>query len=350
MARKYANLLTAIWRDEDFRALPAAAQRTYMMLLSQPDITAAGTLALTVGRWARYAVDTKPADLRTDFEVLERARFVIVDDETEELLVRTFIVWDGGANNEKRQPVIRTAAQDIASGKIRRALAEVLERLKFPARFLPDWYADSLSARASGTPSTGYPVADSGLSGDPAEPSPADSNRDGDHTANGHRYAQANRLSDSQAGNTTALDRVVVTEVSRDTSTHNPETTTHNPLTENRGRAAPTTTRPPRLGVADDDPHFAAFWSTYPRRDAKGAAREAWTRAVAKAGDPNLVIQGAARYRDWNGREDRYTKMPATWLNQECWNDELAARRARSSGNGHQPYRDDPSIDYLGDL
>lgn len=343
MARKYANVLTAIWRDADFRALPATAQRTYMMLFSQPDISAAGTLPLTVGRWSRFAVDTKPDDLRADFATLERARFLVVDEETEELLVRTFIAWDGGANNPKRQPVIRSACEAVASTRIRAALAGVLKRLTFPEEYRPDWYADSLSAWESGALSSPY----SGVESHPAQPTSEASDCDGRHTSTTAVFPQV----DSLSGRQPRLDRVVVTEVSRDTSTHNPETTTHNPQTANRAERAPSRPARAHLAVADDDPDFSNFWRTYPRRDAKGAAREAWPKAVAKAGNPHLVIQGAARYRDWSGRDDRYTKLPATWLNQECWNDELAAR-AGNNGSGYRPYRDGNSTrdDYLGDL
>jgi hypothetical protein len=45
MARDYANIVTAIWRDRDFRALTAADQRMYLLLVTQPDISAAGTLS-----------------------------------------------------------------------------------------------------------------------------------------------------------------------------------------------------------------------------------------------------------------------------------------------------------------
>ena len=47
MARNYANVLTAIWRDPQFLGSPAAAQRALLLLVTQPDISAAGTLALT---------------------------------------------------------------------------------------------------------------------------------------------------------------------------------------------------------------------------------------------------------------------------------------------------------------
>ena len=63
---------------------------------------------------------------------------------------------------------------------------------------------------------------------------------------------------------------------------------------------------------------FEEFWETYPRRDDKGRAKTAWTRA-AKSHDPQVIIDGARRYAADPNREDRYTKHPTTWLNAESW-------------------------------
>jgi hypothetical protein len=85
-----------------------------------------------------------------------------------------------------------------------------------------------------------------------------------------------------------------------------------------------------RKPVDDHDPLFDEFWTTYPRRSAKGAARRAWSRAAAVT-DPHAIIAGAARYASDPNREDTYTAHPATWLNGERWLDEpLPARDNRS--------------------
>ena len=72
------------------------------------------------------------------------------------------------------------------------------------------------------------------------------------------------------------------------------------------------------------DPLFEEFWTTYPRRVAKGGARTSWLRAVAKGVDPQEMILGAKRYSEFvNGKDPKYVKHPQTWINQECWTDEL---------------------------
>lgn len=94
-------------------------------------------------------------------------------------------------------------------------------------------------------------------------------------------------------------------------------------------RAEPPLVEPPRdekplralpgLGALDG---FDEFWSTYPRKAAKGAARKAWPKAVAAAGSAEVIIAGAARYRDDPNRVPDFTAHASTWLNQERWGDE----------------------------
>lgn len=135
MARTYGNILTAIWRDPDWRALDGEAQRVYLLLATQPNISAAGMLPLTVGRWATMSSDTNAGDIRGAVARLAVAHFVIVDEETEEALVRSFVRHDNGYKNSKRRPVIRDAAGEIGSRRLRQALAVELVRLDLPA----DW-------------------------------------------------------------------------------------------------------------------------------------------------------------------------------------------------------------------
>lgn len=129
MARSYARIITAIWRNKEFRRLPSAAQRVYLLLVTQPDISAAGTLPLTVRRWADLAEDTTVDNIAAALEVLEAGRFIAMDRVTEELLVRSFVKWDGGYGNRKRFPVIRDAGLAIDSSRLQRVLAMECERL-----------------------------------------------------------------------------------------------------------------------------------------------------------------------------------------------------------------------------
>jgi hypothetical protein len=129
MARNYSNIVTAIWKDPDFRALPGSAQRTYMMFFSQQDISAAGVLAVTLSRWARYAADTTVQSITADIDILAAKKYVVVDADTDELLVRSFAKWDKGYRNPKRRPVLLEAIAQVQSPVLRAAIDVELARL-----------------------------------------------------------------------------------------------------------------------------------------------------------------------------------------------------------------------------
>lgn len=60
MSRTYANISTAIWRRDEFRALDPHAQWMYLLLTSQPEISAAGVLPLSITRWSTRAKGVTP--------------------------------------------------------------------------------------------------------------------------------------------------------------------------------------------------------------------------------------------------------------------------------------------------
>lgn len=95
MARTHARLLCEIWQDDDFTSLPAGAQRLYLYLLSQPRLSLVGLLDLTPRRWANAAPDLDEATIGEAFEVLCRTRFVLCDDQTQEVLIRSYVRYDG---------------------------------------------------------------------------------------------------------------------------------------------------------------------------------------------------------------------------------------------------------------
>lgn len=129
MARSEARISVDIWTDPDFRALSRDAQWTFMFLLSQHDLAHDGVLALRIRRWSQCAADTTPGMLAAYLDELERTRFIVVDDDTEELLVRSFIRRD----KVYKQPNVLRAAADhlplVTSERLRYALAVEIERV-----------------------------------------------------------------------------------------------------------------------------------------------------------------------------------------------------------------------------
>jgi hypothetical protein len=129
MARTYGNIVTAIWLDPEFCALSAGAQRTYFMLVTQPDIAACGTLALTRRRWSKTVAEHERPNFPAWLTELEHARYVLVDEDTEELLVRTFAKWDGGYKHSQRVQAVVATAESIRSPILRASIATELASL-----------------------------------------------------------------------------------------------------------------------------------------------------------------------------------------------------------------------------
>lgn len=119
MARTRATIYVTCWNDADFRALPALAKYLYWSLLAQSKLTIAGCLDLKVGRWADLSPDTPPDLVEHLLDVLEDRRYVAVDRETDELVIRTFVKHDVSGNKNSQRGVWG-AWQGIESEYLRR--------------------------------------------------------------------------------------------------------------------------------------------------------------------------------------------------------------------------------------
>ncbi|XVV05357.1 hypothetical protein ACQPW3_08175 [Actinosynnema sp. CA-248983] len=129
MARDHARLYVHIWDDPDFIELSAVAKLIYLQLLSQPKLAYSGVLDLAAKRWARSHPDLDVATVRAALSELDAARFLVVDQDTEEVLVRSFIRRD---ELWKQPNMLRGAlrvAFEIVSPILRAALARELRRL-----------------------------------------------------------------------------------------------------------------------------------------------------------------------------------------------------------------------------
>ncbi len=69
---------------------------------------------------------------------------------------------------------------------------------------------------------------------------------------------------------------------------------------------------------------FNTFWAAYPRRISKGAARTAFDKALKKT-TPETMLAAIKAYVSHKPEKIDF-KHPATWLNQECWDDEWSAK------------------------
>jgi Helix-turn-helix domain len=74
--------------------------------------------------------------------------------------------------------------------------------------------------------------------------------------------------------------------------------------------------------VKDIYTDFEQFWKLYPKRTGKGAAREAFKKALKKT-SLEAILAGAKRYHDDPNRDNEFTALATTWLNQERWDDDV---------------------------
>lgn len=92
----------------------------------------------------------------------------------------------------------------------------------------------------------------------------------------------------------------------------------------------------------EGEARFQAFWSMYPRKDAKSRAKEAWAK-LERMGEVDTELMGAIlaavtvhrRTEQWQREGGRYVPMAATWINQRRWEDEVAPVTATETEGGY---------------
>lgn len=94
----------------------------------------------------------------------------------------------------------------------------------------------------------------------------------------------------------------------------------------------------------DTEPLFEAFWSAYPRKVAKGAAKKAYRHALTRASHEE-ILAGAKRYAA-SKPDPKFTKHPASWLNADCWLDEEPKTQASTVTRGPwKPFEPEPEVE-----
>jgi hypothetical protein len=361
MARTEARISVDIWDDPDFLALNSDEQRIYLFALSQRDLEHTGVLPLRERRWARAARGLTAAGVTDALNGLERARFVVVDVDYEELLIRAFLRRD---KVYKQPNVLRSAASNlatVASPRIRVAIAEEIRRIlgqadvsEGSAKILTEMLGElgNPSANPSENPSSN-PLGDvkgsPNPSGNPSD-TPASTPTTADAPRGRSDVSPAPEGSPNPSGNPSPdPTRGTPGERGMDTAVTNgfpsPQPLFPEPQkTPARGRVA----------KRDDLPEgFAEFWDVYPLKKDPDDAIKAWNRAVKKTA-PEALIAAALAYRDHDPQvKSGYPKYPATWLNKGSWaNDNTTPTyQATPAPNGYRPFTN-PEDDsaYFGDL
>ena len=93
--RDFAQIKLSIWNDDSFLDLSNNAQLLYFVLISHPTMNRAGVGTWHAGRlsglcssWSRPVVESAARELVDGL-------FIVIDEDTDEFLVRTFVRHDG---------------------------------------------------------------------------------------------------------------------------------------------------------------------------------------------------------------------------------------------------------------
>ena len=70
-------------------------------------------------------------------------------------------------------------------------------------------------------------------------------------------------------------------------------------------------------------PTFNDFWNLYDYKKSRPAALRAWNKIKH---DEKVKLMGVVVDYLRSTPDKKYRKHPSTWLNQECWNDEITIK------------------------
>lgn len=123
--------------------------------------------------------------------------------------------------------------------------------------------------------------------------------------------------------------------IAQQLDTHLHSTSTSTP-SEAKASSVSRTPAKPHISKALEVPGFAEFYAEFPLHKARPAAAKAYARALSRAA-PQVLLDGAKRYaKSRTGEDANFTKHPATWLNNDCWLDEIVSRETHGGRNGGQ--------------
>lgn len=166
MARTEARIRCAVWRNRDFTSLPLDAQGLYWMLLSQPDVSLAGVVPHNPTRWAHLT----SSEIAPALGPLRSGGFVLIDESTGELWIRTFARHDGVLASPKTRAGMWSAWHNILSPVIRGRFIEELDDEHLAEAHEKSWVSegevDQAGAEAQEALSDGVSgTAEDGVSG-----------------------------------------------------------------------------------------------------------------------------------------------------------------------------------------
>lgn len=130
MARKFAQILVTIWDDDDFLDLSVSEQWLYKHIITQADLSYAGVMDWRPKKITQKAADITLEEIEIAASVLMAKNYIIIDDGTEEVLVRSFMRSDGLLKQKNMGAAVAKAYASAGSRQLKGIIVHELHRLR----------------------------------------------------------------------------------------------------------------------------------------------------------------------------------------------------------------------------
>lgn len=253
MAREFAHIKLAIWSDDEYRDLTHSEQWLYKFLLTTASLSHAGVADWRPNRIAAHASDLTAEDVERMADGLIAKQYILVDEATEEVLVRSFVRHDELMKQPKMATAMATAHAAVASKVLRGVIVHELLRLREDFPELKGWgseKASELLGKTSVDPS-GYPLGKGSGKGSTKGIGKGSGNPSGNGSGEGS-------VKGSGKGNSTPSGKG--SGKGWPTPAPNSSTYTQHPdsLRSSEGRETRATQAPERIAITDDMRQWAA--------------------------------------------------------------------------------------------
>ena len=292
----HARTNRAIWGDDDWLDLSPMAKLVYFTLTTSPDLTLCGGHEWNATR-LRERIGGTVADIEAAGKELERELFVLIDHDTSEALVRSWMKHDGLCRSPNMTIAAARARLRLSSRRLKGVVVHEMSKIRLAH---PEWdttwteaeVADLLRQRAVNPSETVPERVPETLPESFPKP-------------NGNPSPNPSRIV--------------------------PETKSDYLLpTTNYQKTSST----PAASTERYTPDFESWWKAYPRKVGKGAAAKAFVKALKQVSSAELETITARYARSVAGTEERFIPHPATWLNECRWEDQPAVGLPRDPKSG----------------
>lgn len=130
MARDYAKTNLTIWQDPEWRALPWPAQHVYKMFWEHPGLSYCGVVDWRPTKMLGWGAGWTRDDLGLLTDCLRARHFLVVDEDTEECLVRSWVRFDGVIKQPRLAVSMCNAFGEVGSNDLRGVVVDELQKLK----------------------------------------------------------------------------------------------------------------------------------------------------------------------------------------------------------------------------